>query len=69
MKWVAFECPCKSGHRILVPVDPQSRPHWTVRALRPMTLFPSIDAKTDGRRCHYVIIRGRIVWVPPREKR
>lgn len=69
MKWVAFDCPCNMGHRILVPLDSRVRPHWTVRNVHPFTLYPSIDAETDGRRCHYVIARGRIVWVPVKKKR
>lgn len=69
MKWVAFDCPCNQGHRIMVALDNRVRPHWAVRNVHPFTLYPSIDAQTSGRRCHYVIVRGRIVWVPVKKKR
>ena len=69
LKWIAFDCPCTRGHRILVSLDEEVRPHWTVTRAQPLTLHPSIDAKTDGRQCHYLIRRGRIVWVPARKKR
>lgn len=69
MKWVSFDCLCNRGHRILVPLDSRVRPHWTVRNVHPFTLYPSIDSEADGRRCHYVIARGRIVWVLVKKKR
>lgn len=64
VKWVAFDCPCRSGHRILVNADPGRRPQWRVDADQPrrMTLHPSIDYADARRRCHYFIRDGRVLW-------
>lgn len=61
-KWIAFDCPCQRRHRVLLPLDPRQRPHWRLQAGSPLTLFPSIDALNDRRRCHYFITNGRTVW-------
>ena len=61
LKWIALDCPCGSG-RVLLNAS-QRRPRWTVQTRAPATIFPSIDLRHDGHRCHYLVRRGRIQWV------
>jgi len=63
-KWVVFDCPCGRGHRIMLNTDRRRRPAWKVdlRSLDRLTIAPSIDAHTNGRRCHYFVRRGRVIW-------
>jgi hypothetical protein len=62
-KWVAFDCPCRSGHRILLSTDRSRWPCWSIAGHRPLTISPSVDYNDGGRRCHYFVKRGRIRWV------
>lgn len=62
-KWAVFDCPCGTGHRIMVTLDIRHRPHWAIIAVNPLTLAPSIDFHSPERRCHYFIRRGRTIWV------
>jgi hypothetical protein len=62
-KWLAFDCPCKSGHRIMVTLDPTHRPHWEIRKTKKLSISPSIDYRTAERRCHYYVTDGKISWV------
>lgn len=61
-KWLVFKCPCRSGHRIMVSLDTNRRPHWTVRNADPLWVQPSVDYAARDRRCHYIIKNGRIEW-------
>lgn len=61
-KWLSFDCPCGTGHRILIPLDPVQRPHWTISRSQPLSISPSVDYKST-RRCHYFISNGRTTWV------
>jgi hypothetical protein len=62
-KWVVFNCPCRSGHRVMLNTDRGRWPSWstTIRGL--LTVLPSVDHQDRGRRCHYFIQKGRIRWV------
>ena len=61
-KWVAFDCPCGRGHRIVVPTSGDG-PRWKLTTDRGLpTIRPSIDSN-DGERCHYVLTRGHVRWV------
>lgn len=60
-KWIAFDCPCGTGHRVMVNLDQGRRPFWVLREI-PLTLTPSIDDRVDGRRCHFMMTRGRVRW-------
>lgn len=64
-KWLVFDCPCGSGHRILLNLDRSRRPFWTLRVTenRRFTLHPSIDYRDDRRSCHYFLSEGRVQWV------
>lgn len=68
-KWLAFDCPCKSGHRVLVSLDAQQVPHWVVEDTdAALTLWPSIDWMDGTRRCHFTMTRGRVRWVKQRRR-
>lgn len=60
--WVAFDCPCGTGHRIMLNLDGGRRPHWSITKPSPLTIYPSVDDATSTRRCHFFIRGGRVVW-------
>lgn len=62
VKWIIFDCPCRSGHRIMVNADPSRKPSWGLRSQAPATIWPSVDFSNYERRCHYSIINGRTHW-------
>ena len=64
-KWLVFDCPCGSGHRILLNLDRTRRPFWTLRVAkdRRLTIHPSVDYSDDRRSCHYFLSDGRVKWV------
>ncbi len=62
VKWIVFDCPCRTGHRIMLNADRDRKPYWTLEQDRPLTVSPSIDSRGEKRRCHYFIRRGRILW-------
>lgn len=62
-KWLAFDCPCRRGHRVMVTLDAAHRPHWAVTGGFFLSLWPSVDDYTAGRRCHYIIRNGSTLWV------
>lgn len=61
-KWLAFDCPCQRAHRVMVTLDTAHRPYWTVTGGFFLNLWPSVDDRTAGRRCHYIIRNGRTHW-------
>jgi hypothetical protein len=63
-KWLAFDCPCGKGHRVVLNLDASRWPRWTVSADNPLTVSPSVDMDTRDRRCHYILYYGHVNWVP-----
>jgi len=61
-KWVAFDCPCRTGHRIMVTTDKANQPHWTTTVRGKLTISPSVDYSDSKKRCHYIVRNGRILW-------
>lgn len=63
-KWIAFDCPCRTGHRIMVNADSQRKPFWRFAADQSgrVTLSPSVDYSDASKRCHYFVRDGKIVW-------
>ena len=63
-KWIAFDCPCRSGHRIMLNLDPARRPFWRVGLTGGgrLSIRPSVDYAGDRRRCHYFVDDGAIRW-------
>jgi len=67
-KWLVFDCPCRTGHRIMISLDRNHRPHWSIHTGKKnkLTVSPSVDSRTASRRCHYFIRNGRTDWVHDR---
>lgn len=63
LKWIAFDCPCGRGHRIMVTLDRAHAPRWTIHRGDPLTLSPSFDYRTPRQRCHFFIRDGKVLWV------
>ena len=61
--WLAFECPCRTGHRLMVNLDKHRYPFWSIDSLRPLSVWPSIDSMSSSGRCHFVVRNGRIRWI------
>jgi hypothetical protein len=62
--WIAFDCPCPNDHRLMLNLSHARRPYWQVSNLdKGVSLNPSVDAWTDGRRCHFWLKNGKIKWV------
>ena len=62
-KWLVFDCPCKTGHRIMITTDPLHYPSWRIIQNKNLTVSPSVDFRTKKMRCHYFIKNGKTVWV------
>ena len=61
-KWIIFDCPCRTGHRIMLNADIARFPNWEVQHRDRLTIFPSVDFRGDYRRCHYFIRDAKILW-------
>lgn len=63
-KWLAFDCPCRTGHRILLNTDPGRRPAWRIAPSQAgrLSIAPSVDFVGASTRCHYFIREGRVEW-------
>ncbi len=62
-QWLVFDCPCPARHRVMLNLDFQTKPVWRLIEERPLTLYPSVDERTKHGRCHYLINKGKVVWV------
>ena len=60
--WVAFDCPCHRGHRLLIRLTEDERPYWRLTRLQPPSLQPSVNSRDGGQRCHFRMINGRVRW-------
>jgi hypothetical protein len=63
-KYAHFLCPCNCHDIIVLTSNAKVRPRWTFHTdleNRP-TVMPSVW-RTKGCRSHFLIKRGRIVWV------
>lgn len=63
-KWMVFDCPCRSGHRIMINADAKRKPFWRLgmAGRRKVTISPSVDYADGRRRCHYFVRDGKILW-------
>lgn len=61
-KWLAFDCPCKMRHRILLNLDKNRKPTWHIAKVAPFSLKPSVDYRDGKQRCHYVLRNGKTEW-------
>ena len=62
-KWLSFDCPCRSGHRIMVNLDGARLPAWNMSSMKPLTVMPSFDVQEPGRHCHFFMRNGNVEWV------
>ena len=64
-KWIAFDCPRRSGHPVMLNADPGGHPVWTLKlpGAGVFTIFPSAIFTEGDRRCYLIVRAGRIVWV------
>ena len=60
--WAVLDCPCRTGHRLMVNLDRARHPFWSVDSLKPLSIHPSIDDITPERRCHFSVRGGKIKW-------
>ncbi|ARN83959.1 DUF6527 family protein [Methylocystis bryophila] len=67
-KWIVFDCPCRTGHRIMLNADPGRNPRWTLNRVKPLTISPSIDFRANQRHCHYIIRSGQIEWTEDNDR-
>ncbi len=63
-KWIAFDCPCGSPHRIMLNLDEARYPAWRVvrKDRGALTVAPSVNYYDGKRRCHYFVRAGKTVW-------
>jgi len=64
LSWIAFDCPCGRGHRVMLNLDASRAPRWKVRSTRPLTIQPSVDDCSIDKQCHYFITQGKTIWAP-----
>jgi hypothetical protein len=67
--WIAFDCPCRLRHRILVSLSEHIRPCWQLTIKPRPSLSPSVDIMEGGRRCHFWLSDGTIRWAGSAEER
>ena len=60
--WAVMDCPCRTGHRLMVNLDKTRRPVWKIESRIPLSIRPSIDNVTQERRCHFTIRAGKTIW-------
>jgi hypothetical protein len=68
-KWIVFDCPCRTGHRIMLNTDRARSPYWKVTTNGSLTISPSVDYRSGDKSCHYFIRKGRTVWAYERTHR
>jgi hypothetical protein len=66
-KWIAFDCPCRTGHRIMLNADRARWPYWSLNKKGDLTITPSVDYEDSGKRCHFIVRNGRVSWVYGRD--
>lgn len=67
--WIAFDCPCRRRHRLIISVNEHIRPCWRLSVEPRLSLFPSVDVVDGGRRCHFWLRDGTIQWAGTAEER
>jgi hypothetical protein len=74
LKWAMFECPCGTGHKIMINLSSSRDPHWRVvfDGGQP-SLLPSVNYNDEFGRCHFWLRAGRVEFTPdskrPRRRR
>lgn len=60
--WVVMECPCRTGHVLMLNLAKSRYPCWQVTDTESLTIYPSVDSTSNARRCHFVVSNGKIRW-------
>lgn len=62
--WAVMECPCGTGHQLKVRIRAFGQATvWDLdQAEGRPTLYPSVDSDSPGRRCHFWLRNGRVIW-------
>lgn len=60
--WLAFDCPCRHRHRLLIPLSTRKKQHWQLTNWRKPSLYPSVDSIHNASRCHFWLDRGTVRW-------
>lgn len=63
--WAVFDCPCGTGHRLVVNLARSNRPFWEISVRKnKASLWPSLWLKgfCDG---HFWIRNSRVYWASP----
>jgi hypothetical protein len=68
LAWVAFDCPCRRRHRLLIRLTVDERPYWRLTGLQPPSLQPSVDSRDEEQRCHFWLINGKVRWARRRDR-
>ena len=66
--WLAYDCPCSRGHRVMLNLDRGRYPAWSLLNSNPLTIMPSVDDTSGPTRCHYFIRGGRVMWARRRRR-
>ena len=63
VKWAYMKCPCGCNEPIMLSLNKESFPSWSVKQdkLGRATISPSIN-KLDGCKSHFLIKNGRLIW-------
>lgn len=63
VKWAYMRCPCGCNDSIMLSLDKNNFPSWSVKQdkLGRATISPSIN-KLDGCRSHFLIKKGKLIW-------
>lgn len=64
-QWLAFDCPCSDGHRLLMNLSSARSPRWRLVLARhgAVSLAPSVDSHSAAGRCHFWLRDGHPSWV------
>jgi len=62
-KWLTFPCPSGCGEPLLLSLNKERRPRWSIQCdwLGRPSISPSVH-RTDGCRCHFWLRKGRVEW-------
>lgn len=67
--WIAFDCPCRRRHRLLISLSEPIRPYWHLTIEQRPSLTPSVNVSEEEHRCHFWLKNGSIQWVGNSDQR
>jgi hypothetical protein len=48
----------------MLNLDAHRWPVWKLQSRIPLSLYPSVIAEHGAEPCHFIVRKGRILWVP-----